>query len=153
MIPIGKNVEIKEEVLYVLGVNSNLLSIGVLTNKGFQMFFNFENVFLIDSKLNVVETSSRDTANGLYKFSIPHEVFCDSTINTIDLTCIWHQCLGHLNVKNLHLLSHKGLVINMPTILHQGFFLSSWHIRKTQQKKNTQTQHESYEIIFRACTH
>ncbi len=35
VIPIGNNVEIKEEVLYVLGVNSNLLSVGVLTDKGF----------------------------------------------------------------------------------------------------------------------
>jgi hypothetical protein len=127
VIPIGKNVEIKEEVLYVLGVNSNLLSVGVLTNKGFRVFFNFENVFLMDSKLNVVETSNRDTVNGLYKFSIPHEVFCDSAINTINLTCIWHQFLGHLNVKNLHLLSHKGLVTNMPTIPHQGFFIKFAH--------------------------
>ncbi len=75
MISIGKNVKIKEEVLYLLDVNSNLLSIGVLTNKGFGIFFYFENVFLMDSKLNVVETSSQDIMNGLYKFSIPHECF------------------------------------------------------------------------------
>jgi hypothetical protein len=61
----------------VFGVNSNLLSIGAITNKGFGVFLNFENVFLMNSKHNVVETSNRDTMNDLYKFSIPHEVFCD----------------------------------------------------------------------------
>jgi hypothetical protein len=131
VIHIGKNVEIKEEVLYVFGVNSNLLSIGVLIDKGFVMFLNSENVFLMDSKLNVVETSSRDNVNGLYKFSIPHEVFCSSIVNIVDLTHIWHERLGHLNVKNLHFISHKRLVTNMPTILDQGFFWSSLHIRKT----------------------
>jgi hypothetical protein len=35
VIPIGKNVKTNEEVLYVPNVNSNLLSIGVLTDKGF----------------------------------------------------------------------------------------------------------------------
>lgn len=35
VIPVGKNVKIKEEVLYVLDVNSNLLYVGVLTDKGF----------------------------------------------------------------------------------------------------------------------
>jgi hypothetical protein len=39
VIPIGKNDKIKEEVLYVHDVNSNLLSIGVFTNKGFGIFF------------------------------------------------------------------------------------------------------------------
>jgi len=48
VIPIGKNVKTNEEVLYVPNVNSNLLSIGVLTDKGFRLFFNFENVFLMD---------------------------------------------------------------------------------------------------------
>jgi hypothetical protein len=38
VIPIGKNVKINEEVLYVLNVNSNLLSIRVLTDKGFRFF-------------------------------------------------------------------------------------------------------------------
>jgi hypothetical protein len=105
--PIGKNVEIKEEILYVLGVNSNLY------NKRFGVFFNSKNVFLMDSKLNVVETCSKDIMNGLYKFCIPHEVLCDFTISTIDLTHIWHRCFRHLNVKSLRLLSQKSLATNM----------------------------------------
>ncbi len=47
VIPIGNNVKINEEVLYVPNVNSNLLSVGVLIDKGFRLFFNFENVFLM----------------------------------------------------------------------------------------------------------
>lgn len=86
------------------------------------MFLNSKNVFLMDSKLNVVETCNKDIVNGLYKFSIPHEVFCDSAVSTKTLICTWHQCFGHLNVKSLHLLSHKGLATNMPTILDQFLF-------------------------------
>jgi hypothetical protein len=47
--PFGKNNEIKEEVPYVLGVNSNLLYVEVFTNKGLGVFFNSQNVFLLDS--------------------------------------------------------------------------------------------------------
>jgi hypothetical protein len=85
------------------------------------MFFNSKNVFLMDSKLNVVKIGSKDIVNGLYKFSIPHEVFCSLVVNTKTFVCTWHQCLGHLNVKNLHLF-HKGLATNMPTIFDQSLF-------------------------------
>ncbi len=67
----------------------------------------------MDSKFNVVETCSKDIVNGLYKFFIPHEVLCDFTVSTIDLTHIWHQCFRQLNVKRLHLLFQKGLATNM----------------------------------------
>ncbi len=67
VIPIGKKNEIKKEVLHVLGENSNLLFIGVLTNKGMGVFFNSQKVFLPDSQHNIVGTSNRDLVNGLYK--------------------------------------------------------------------------------------
>ncbi len=127
MILVGKNVKIKEEILYVPNVNSNLLFVGVLTDKGFGVFFNSENVFLMDLKFNVVKTCSKDTVNGFYKFFIPHPMFCDSDVSTKTLTHTWRQCLGHLNVKSLHLLSHKGLATNMPTILDQHFFVKPTH--------------------------
>jgi hypothetical protein len=77
------------------------------------VFLNFKNVFLMDSKLNVVETCNKYIVNGFYKFFIPHEVLCDFTIITTDLIHIWHWCFRHLNVKSLHLLSQKGLATNM----------------------------------------
>jgi hypothetical protein len=67
----------------VIGVNSNLLSIGVVTNKRFGVFFNSKNVFLMDSKHNVVEIGNRDTMNGLYKLCIPHEVFCSFAVSML----------------------------------------------------------------------
>jgi hypothetical protein len=39
----------------VFGVYSNLLSIGIVIDKRFGMFFNSKNVFLMDSKHNVVK--------------------------------------------------------------------------------------------------
>jgi hypothetical protein len=53
VISLGKNNEIK--VLYVLNVNSNLLSIGIFVNKYFGVLFNLLNVFLMDFQFNVVE--------------------------------------------------------------------------------------------------
>jgi hypothetical protein len=67
----------------VFGVNSNWLFIGVITDKGFRMFLNSKSVFLMDSKHNVVQTNNIDTMNGLYKFSILHEVFCDFVVSTL----------------------------------------------------------------------
>jgi hypothetical protein len=49
LIPFGKNNEIKEKVPYVFGVNSNLLYVKVLIDKGLGVFFNSQNVFLLDS--------------------------------------------------------------------------------------------------------
>jgi hypothetical protein len=49
LIPFGKNNEIKEKVPYVLDVNSNLLYVEILTNKRLGVFFNLQNVFLLDS--------------------------------------------------------------------------------------------------------
>jgi len=66
VIPIGKKNEIKKEVLHVLGENSNLLFIGVLTDKGMGVFFNSQKVFLPYSQHNIA-TSNRDLVNGLYK--------------------------------------------------------------------------------------
>jgi hypothetical protein len=45
LIPFGKNNEIKEEVPYVFGVNSNLLYVKVLTDKGLGVFFNSQMSF------------------------------------------------------------------------------------------------------------
>jgi hypothetical protein len=59
------------------------LSIGVVIDKRFGMFFNSENVFLMDSKDNVVKTGNINTMNGLYKFSIPHEIFGDIVVSTL----------------------------------------------------------------------
>jgi len=67
----------------VLGVYSNLLSIGVVIDKRFGMFFNSKNVFVMDSKHNVVKTCNINTINGLYKFSIPHEIFCDFVVSML----------------------------------------------------------------------
>jgi len=67
----------------VFGVYSNLLSIGIVIDKRFGMFFNSENVFVMDLKHNVVKTSNIDIMNGLYKFLIPHEVFCDFVVSML----------------------------------------------------------------------
>ncbi len=91
VIPIGKKNEIKEEVLYVPGVNSNLLSVGVLTDKGMGVFFNSQKVFLLDSQPNIVGTGNKDLVNGLYKLSKPYELLCGSAVSTNDLTRLWHQ--------------------------------------------------------------
>ncbi len=68
VIPIAKKNEFKKEVLYVFGVNSNLLFSGVLTDKGLGVFFNSQKVFLLDCQQNTVRIGNRELVNGLYKF-------------------------------------------------------------------------------------
>jgi hypothetical protein len=62
---VGNKNEIKEEVLYVHNVNSNLLFVGVFTDKGMGMFFNFQKVFLLDSQHNIIGIGSRNLVNRL----------------------------------------------------------------------------------------
>jgi hypothetical protein len=88
---VEKKNEIKEEVLYVHNVNSNLLSVKVLTDKGMVMFFNFQKVFLLNSQHNIIGTGNKNLINRLYKLFIFHELLCASMVNTNDLIRLWHQ--------------------------------------------------------------
>jgi len=63
VILVGKKNEIKEKVLYVFSVNSNLLFVEGLTDKGMGMFFNFQKVFLLDSQHNNLGIRNRNLVN------------------------------------------------------------------------------------------
>jgi hypothetical protein len=90
VILVGKKNEIKE-VLYVFSVNSNLLFVGVLTDKGMGMFFNFQKVILLDSQHNIIGIGNRNLLNELYKLFVLHELLCGLMVNNNDLTRLWHQ--------------------------------------------------------------
>ncbi len=90
VILVGKKNEIKEEVLYVHNVNANLLFVGVFTNKGMGMLFNFQKVSLLDSQHNIVRIGSTNLVNRLYKFFVLHELLCGLVVNNNDLIRLWH---------------------------------------------------------------
>jgi hypothetical protein len=148
---VEKKNEINEEFFYVHGVNSNLLFVGVLTDNGMVMFFNFQKVFILNSQHNIVGTGNKNLVNRLYKLFVSHELLCASMVSTNDLICLWHQCLGHLNVQSLHLLSQNCLAINMPSISTKGQFCQactlSKHSRKNAPKRNLHYMKTSFDPV------
>ncbi len=101
-----------KDVLYVLSVNKNLLSIGKITNKSHLTTFNYSQCLII-SKIEphkIIVQGIRSSENGLYKLvgrkpSINPKKHQASIIEETNIVRFWHMRLEHLNFQSLHYLS------------------------------------------------
>ena len=110
----GSKVTISD-VLYVPNMESNLLSLGQLLEKGFSMHMEGEHMEVADSNwkcvLKVVVSKNRTFKVG---------------VSTIEQKCLtaqsndsmWklHRRLGHLNFNSLNKLQKKNMVVGLPSI-------------------------------------
>ena len=105
------------DVLYVLGMKSNLIIMGQLWEKGFSMN-------MISGFLEIYDTTKRMilkaplARNRTFKVSlntIESQCFFAATLS--DDSWLWHLRLGHLNFKDLSLLRSKDMVSGLPSIV------------------------------------
>ncbi|CAL8157459.1 unnamed protein product [Prunus armeniaca] len=104
------------EVYYVPGLKSNLLSMGHLLKKGFDINLHDSTCFL--SKKNQIVAKIGVVANNLFPLKL----------QTTNLSCfvgiekgiskLWHDRYGHMNYASLKLLSSKEMVDGLPQIDH-----------------------------------
>lgn len=103
-----------KNVLYVLGIKKNLISVSMITDQDMQVQFFKNGCVIQDSKLETVATGVR--VGNLYRLdarSIPQQAMVAATSTTENL---WHQRFGHINLQDLILLKNKGMVDGLPAL-------------------------------------
>ena len=102
-----------EEVLYVPGLKKNLLSLGQLLQKGFVMTMedNWLKVFDRNQKLVIQENLSQNRTFRIGMNILKHQCF-ETSENKEEW--LWHLRFGHLNFKDLHLLTSHKMVEGLP---------------------------------------
>ncbi|RDX81141.1 hypothetical protein CR513_38214, partial [Mucuna pruriens] len=101
-----------EEVLHVPGMKTNLLSLGQLLQKRFVMTME-------DNCLKKPETchTSKSVSDRTFQIGInilKHQCFATSE-NKVEW--LWHLRYGHLNFKDLHLLTNHKMVKGLPQVV------------------------------------
>ncbi|XP_047179813.1 uncharacterized protein LOC124846575 [Vigna umbellata] len=105
----GKELTI-EEVLYVPGLKSNLLSLGQLLQKGYVMKMENNSLSIFDQQKRMVVQAhlSHNRTFRVVMSVVKHQCFTTSEIKE---EWLWHLRFGHLNFKDLSLLG-QGKMVN-----------------------------------------
>lgn len=96
-----------ENVLYVPELRRNLFSEGAATRKGYVIVKNNEKAMIM--KNNIVVMCAQLTENNLYELDIKTIIQENCNIVQTDIK-VWHERLGHLNVKELQNMSKSGVI-------------------------------------------
>lgn len=96
-----------ENVLYVPDLRRNLFSEGAVTRRGYVIMKNDKSAQII--KDNIVVMSAHLKENNLYELDIKTVVKESCNIVQSDVR-VWHERLGHLNVKSLQNMSKTGVI-------------------------------------------
>lgn len=112
----GKTALIKD-VWYVSGMNSNLMSVGQLIEKGFSVTMKDNLLKLYDCNKKLImqyELGGSKT----FKVNVPiTDTQCFSARNVEGESELWHKRSGHLHYKSLGNVSSKTLVHGIPKIV------------------------------------
>ena len=110
---VGK-ASIIEEVLFVLGMKCNLMSVGQLIENGFSVVMKNNGLQLFDSRQMLILKSPL-SRNRTFQTSIKlAQVECLST--RTDKGWLWHLKFDHLNFRSLSQLHNDEMVIGLPRI-------------------------------------
>eukprot|EP00253_Pinus_taeda_P025723 PITA_25723 len=133
------------DVYYVPGMRCNLLSIGQLVHKGYNVFFKNDVCTIMDiapSKRCIAEVKM--TRNRMFPLRIRaylknKEVIAEVTQEAFesvpkDENWLWHLRFGHLNFGGLNLLSRKGMVRGLPLIEKSDSLCESWILGKQHRE-------------------
>jgi hypothetical protein len=103
------------EVYYIPKLRSNIVSLGQLEEKGFEVTLGKGKMCVFDPSGTLLISTPR-TANRLYlaKFQLSPPICL--LAHSEDLSCQWHARFGHLNFRALNDLSAKEMVVGMPVV-------------------------------------
>ena len=104
------------DVLYVLSLSRNLLSVGQLLRKGYSLYFNDGVCIVYDKKNKLTVAKVGMSQNNVFSLSMPlHEKIALKS-ETVDESHLWHLRYGHLNYQGLQLLKQGNMVVDLPSI-------------------------------------
>ncbi|CAJ2646460.1 unnamed protein product [Trifolium pratense] len=110
---------IVENILFVPGMDCNLLSVGQLIEKGFSVSIKNEYFELYDPA-NMLVLRSPLAKNRTFKTVINNAIVeCMKAVSEDKQNWLWHLRFGHLNFKYLNQLASKEMVAGLPKIQMQ----------------------------------
>lgn len=131
-----------EEVLFIVGLRHNLLSINQICDKGNDVIFIRYGYEIRRSKSgHLVETGIK-IINNLYTLTITLEGSC--LLGQANTTQLWHKGIGHINFESLAKISTKEAVRYMPRI----YKLSNNICSSYQKVKQIKTSFKAKEHHF-----
>ncbi|KAE8657590.1 hypothetical protein F3Y22_tig00116989pilonHSYRG00496 [Hibiscus syriacus] len=104
-------------VIYVPNMKSNILSLGKLVEKCYDIHMNNYNISIKDDKNNFIAKVPM-SKNRMFLINIQNDVAKCLKACYKDASWLWHIRFGHLNFGGLELLSKKKMVKGLPRINH-----------------------------------
>ena len=131
-------------------MKSNILSLGQLLEKYYDIHLKDCSVFLRDDKGNLI-TKVKMLKNRMFSLNIQNDVAKCLKACHKDQSWTWHLRYGHLNFGGLKLLSKKNMVKGLPYINHPDQFckgcLLGKQFRKSFLKESNSKAQKPLELI------
>ncbi|KAJ0828650.1 putative RNA-directed DNA polymerase [Helianthus annuus] len=105
------------DAYFIPALTSNILSLGQMTEVGFDVWMHDEYLRVYDNRRRLVMKIQR-SSNRLYKISLKIAKPVCLSIHLDDEAWLWHARMGHANFATLESLSRNDLVVGMPRISH-----------------------------------
>ncbi|KAI3821704.1 hypothetical protein L1987_09276 [Smallanthus sonchifolius] len=137
-------------VFYVKGLRHNLLSVGQLLQKGYNVFFANGCCEIKDHKgYNLAKV--RMTGNKMFPLNLSRDINLALSTTIEDNSTLWHHRYGHVNYDTLRDMSNTGAVKGLPTVnkieqVCEGCALGK-HSRKTIPRKASWRAGRSLELV------
>ena len=109
----GKTVESRpplKDVFFVKGLKANLISISQLCDEGLMVQFTSRDCKAVNVENRVMLHGVR-SANNCYVWQMVHQCFVAH-----DETSLWHQRIGHMNMRHMTNIIKKGAVRGIPQL-------------------------------------
>ena len=137
-------------VYFVPNMKNNILSLGQLLEKGYDIHLKENNLFLRDDKSNLIAKVPM-TKNRMFLLNIQHDVPKCLKACYNEPSWLWHLRFGHLNFGGLKLLEKKEMVrglpcINQPDQLCEGCLLGK-QSRRSFPKESLSRATKPLELI------
>ena len=137
-------------VYYVPNMKSNILSLGQLLEKGYDIHMKNCSLFIRDGKGDLI-AKVQMSKNRMFHLNIQNDVAKCLKACYKDASWLWHLRFGHLNFGGLELLSKKEMVKGLPCINHpdqlcEGCLLGK-QFRKSFPKESESRAKKPLELI------
>ncbi|MCO5606454.1 hypothetical protein L7F22_060642 [Adiantum nelumboides] len=101
-------------VLLVSGITKNLISVGQIVEKGYEVKFNKDGCYVKNDKEKVVAHGEKNGRLFKLKMNATHNANFSSHSFSSSLI-LWHKRLGHISHQGIMHLKKEGLVEGLPT--------------------------------------